>query len=106
MRRKTPLTPAIPLNRQKPLRSMSSKRAKQQRDRVKALKSIDADQQVCQRCGVERATDAHEVRTRARGGSITDLSNIRLLCRVCHDFLTRSPRQAEAEGFVIHSWDV
>lgn len=101
MRRKTSLTPAIPLNRQKPLRSMSSKRAKQQRDRVKALKSIDADQQVCQRCGVERATDAHEVRNRSQGGDPTDLSGIKLLCRSCHEFLTTHPRQAVAEGFTI-----
>lgn len=48
-------------------------------------------------------TDLHEILTRARGGSITDPENILLLCRGCHDFITREPAWAKEHGFVI-SW--
>ena len=88
-----------------PIRRVSKKRQREHRTRIANLRSIEADQAICERCGFERATDAHEVLTRGRGGSITDLENIRLLCRTCHDWVTEHPRQAHAEGLVIHSWE-
>lgn len=63
------------------------------------LRATDADQTLCQRCQQARAVDAHEVRSRARGGSPTDRDNIRLLCRTCHTWITEHPTLAEAEGW-------
>jgi hypothetical protein len=44
------------------------------------------------------ATDAHEILSRARGGSITDPENILPLGRLCHDYVSTHPREAEAAG--------
>ena len=49
-------------------------------------------------------TDVHEIRTRARGGSIVQESNCLALCRSCHDFITREPAWSAENGFVLHSW--
>jgi len=54
---------------------------------------------------VAYATDVHEIKTRARGGSITDKNNLALLCRPCHTFITQNPAQGKAEGFLKNSWD-
>lgn len=43
-----------------------------------------------------RAADAHEVLTRARGGSITDPANIIPVCRPCHRLITTEPALADA----------
>jgi hypothetical protein len=50
------------------------------------------------------ATDVHEIKTRARGGSITDIDNCLALCRGCHRFITDNPAFALEHGFVVHSW--
>lgn len=51
------------------------------------------------------ATDPHEPLTRARGGSVVDRANIRLICaehhRQIHD---EEPDWAYLHGFLIHSW--
>ena len=50
------------------------------------------------------ATDVHEIKTRARGGSITDVDNCLALCRSCHRFITDNPAFALEHGFVVHAW--
>lgn len=50
------------------------------------------------------ATDVHEIKTRARGGSITDVNNCLALCRACHRFITDNPAWALEHGYVVHSW--
>ena len=80
---------------------MSSKRAKQQRARIAALRAIEADQQVCERCHSERATDAHEVLNRSQGGDPTDVTGMKFLCRNCHDWIGRQPRKAVEQGFLV-----
>jgi ribosomal protein L40E len=62
--------------------------------------------QVCERCGSHPSTDVHEMVGRGRGGSILDLSNLRCLCRICHDYITQNPTQAESEGFAKPSWSM
>lgn len=52
-----------------------------------------------------RATDVHEVKSRARGGSITDKDNCITLCRHCHTFITEHPRWAKEHGWSKSSWD-
>jgi len=50
------------------------------------------------------ATDVHEIKTRARGGSITDADNCLALCRSCHIFITENPAWATEHGFIVHAW--
>lgn len=54
---------------------------------------------------IRRADDGHEVLSRARGGSITDPANIRLVCRPHHDELTDEAGWGYRLGFLRHSWD-
>lgn len=49
--------------------------------------------------------DAHEVLTRARGGSITDPDNGIATCRSHHDWIHDHPVEAERLGLLAHSWD-
>lgn len=68
---------------------MSRKRAREQRERTAALRPLREAQSWCSRCGVTGVgLDGHELLSRSRGGSITDLENIVLLCRTCHDDVT------------------
>jgi hypothetical protein len=60
---------------------------------------------LCERCQSVYATDLHEVKTRARGGSILDEENIRVLCRPCHSWVTTNPAQATADGWLKNSWE-
>lgn len=69
--------------------------------RVKMLDQMP----MCQRCWSAFATDLHEVKTRARGGSILDEDNICVLCRSCHSWITENPAEAKAQGWLKNSWD-
>lgn len=60
---------------------------------------------LCERCQKAFATDLHEIKTRARGGSILDESNICVLCRACHVWVTEHPAQAHADGYMQNSWE-
>jgi hypothetical protein len=80
------------------MRAVSRKRAVLLRERRKVTDAMKAEGDVlCVRCG-RMAQDAHEVVSRARGGSIVDRENIVPLCRLCHDFITCNPLLAEREG--------
>lgn len=74
-------------------------------ERRKLVKELLTDFPTCERCAVAYATDVHEIKTRARGGSITDRANLALLCRPCHTFITQNPAQGKSEGFLENSWD-
>jgi 5-methylcytosine-specific restriction endonuclease McrA len=89
-----------PLRRAGRLAPVSRKRARENRERTTALRPLREAQPWCSRCGATGVgLDAHEIRSRARGGSITDLANIALLCRPCHDHITTHPDQAAEEGW-------
>lgn len=49
--------------------------------------------------------DVHEVKSRARGGSIVDETNVLALCRPCHSWVTEHPLEAIEAGLAAHSWD-
>lgn len=51
-----------------------------------------------------RATEVHEVLSRARGGSILDESNCLCLCHYCHAWTTRNPRLATMAGLLKSRW--
>lgn len=95
-----------PLRRGAGLRPRSPKRAAVYREqRAPLVAALLAERPLCERCRRARSTDVHEVKTRARGGSITDPSNLACLCRPCHSWVTEHPAAAHAEGWLRHSWE-
>lgn len=72
--------------------------------RVIVAELLDA-RPLCERCQHERSTEIHEIKTRARGGSILDLDNLAALCHFCHQWITEHPREGHAEGWLKHAWE-
>ena len=92
------------------MRTVSKKRARENRERRKLLGPLLEHGALCEvrlhGC-TSRAVDGHEIKTRGRGGSIVDLNNIALVCRSCHDHLTANSGQegwAIRHGWVVASW--
>lgn len=74
-------------------------------ERRKIVAELLREQPLCERCASQYATDVHEIKTRARGGSILDRENLACLCRACHTWVTQNPRLALEQGWVKNSWD-
>ena len=88
-----------------PLRPRSAKRQAIYVQRRELVGQMLASFPFCQRCKTKPSQDVHEIKTRARGGSITDPANLAVLCRSCHDWITQNPRQAREDGWLKHSWE-
>ena len=89
-----------------PIRRRSAKTSKLYREqRIPIVKKLLEGDPPCQRCKQARATDVHEIKSRARGGSITDLNNLAVLCRPCHSWITTNPKAATEQGWLKHSWE-
>lgn len=107
LNRSTPLPRGGGLIRSAPLKPQSAKRRQENRQRKTVLLAkygrgpVQCEVPWC----VRWADDAHEVLTRARGGSITDPDNIRAVCRPCHDAITAEAPWAYEIGFLKHSWE-
>lgn len=69
------------------------------------VRKLLLERPVCQRCLSDRSQDIHEVKSRARGGSITDEENLVALCRACHVWVTQNPKEAKEQGWLKNSWD-
>lgn len=117
-----------PLKRKTPLRSMSPKRAKVQRQRREMVRDELAKRELCEagarirvyqksdlgkayagnrddrgyRCG-GLAVDLHEPLTRARGGDILDPANTFAVCRICHEWIHAYPKDAVHCGLLVSS---
>lgn len=92
------------------MRTVSLARQRLNRIRRQLLDPLIAEGAPCEvnleGCG-RRATDGHEVKTRARGGSIVDPRGITLVCRPCHIQITRNSGKsgwAVRHGWVVASW--
>jgi hypothetical protein len=95
-----------PMLRAGPLRSVSDKRRRENRERAKVVAGLWPERPRCARPGCPRlADDVHEILTRARGGSITDPENFAPLCRACHDEATNEAPWAYEFGLLVHSWE-
>lgn len=106
MKRSAPLKRSGELKRTGRLKPRSKKRADLYRtERAPLVAQLLTDNPTCQRCHRAPAVDVHEIKTRARGGSITDLDNLALLCRPCHSWVTVNVAEATAEGWLRNSWD-
>lgn len=64
-----------------------------------------ADRPICQRCHRASSQDIHELKSRARGGSIVDIENLVAICRECHTWITSHPKEAKESGWLKSSWD-
>jgi 5-methylcytosine-specific restriction endonuclease McrA len=92
--------------RSKPIRHRSKKREKLYRtSRRQLVAEMLASNPRCKRCKRNPSQDVHEIKSRARGGSITDPDNCVALCRTCHTFITQNPAIAHEEGWSKHSWE-
>ncbi|MBL7487031.1 hypothetical protein [Frankia sp. AgW1.1] len=89
-----------------PLRQVSEKRAAENRQRAALLARLRAERPSCEArfafadvtcCG---PLDGHEPLTRARGGSVLDPDNIRMICRAHHDYIHEHPALATALGWL------
>lgn len=99
--------PAV--RRSRELRPVSKARAAENRARRQVLERMAEADPMCQ-ARIEglcdgRAVDGHELKSRARGGSITDETNIVLLCRPCHRRITEEPAWAEAHGWALSQYE-
>lgn len=95
--------------RRTPLRAVSKKRAKLNRERRRVLHEHYGDHPRCQLCvpltaaGIVTgcngwADDGDEILRRSAGGSIVDPANVRPVGRRCHDYATTHPEQMRALG--------
>jgi len=87
------------------VRARSLKTQRKYRQRRKLVAELLAERPKCQRCERARSTQVHELRSRARGGSILDEANCVALCGDCHEWVTEHPAQAALEGWLLHSWE-
>lgn len=109
MNRAVPLRPGRTLQRRTPIKPMSKKRAKENRERRAVFTAIYTYRPRCAVPGCPRlADDIHEPLTRARGGSITDPDNGVPMCREHNDMLSSTPESklawAYKLGLLKHSW--
>jgi 5-methylcytosine-specific restriction endonuclease McrA len=78
----------------------SRKRQAENRERRRVVVEAFGTDPECFVCG-RPADDAHELLSRARGGSITDVSGIRPVCRGCHNRITTEPAWAAEHGYAL-----
>lgn len=88
-----------------PIKPRSKKRISMYVERRKLVVEILKQHPQCQRCATKKSTDVHEVKSRARGGSILDRDNCVAVCRPCHSWITTHPRKAHEEGWLKMSWE-
>lgn len=74
------------------------------RERRKIVAAMLEDSS-CARCDSQRATEIHELKSRARGGSILDRDNLVALCHDCHMWVTTHPIDALGTGWLKRSTD-
>lgn len=96
------------MKRSGPIKRQSQKRQDIAPHRRKFVKEYLGQHPICEAyipdvCRFE-AIDVHEIKTRARGGSILDSENVVALCRACHNEITGDPAWAERNGYMVHSW--
>ena len=82
-------------------------------ERVPIVKKLIAERPICEACDIfalydrraawypKDSVDIHEIVSRGRGGSITEMGNLLAVCRECHDRITNSPKLAEQLGLLL-----
>ena len=102
--KRTPLRRSTPLRSRTRLRSRSRRLAALYREiRVPLVRRLLAERPRCEArfslACTGQSMDCHEPLSRARGGSITDETNVMCVCHPCHDAIHRNVAEAERRGF-------
>lgn len=87
------------------MRHRSRKMTKIYVERRKLVGALLEERPLCQKCQVTPSTEVHELLSRARGGSILDVTNCVALCFLCHHWITTHPKEATESGWLKNSWD-
>lgn len=89
------------------IRPVSAKRRRANAERRRVIERLVAERGGrCEWFGCpSEAHDAHELKSRARSGSITSPDNIVLICRWHHNWITEHPAEALRMGWLVSSWD-
>jgi len=98
MTRKTPLRSKSPLKRR--LRAASPKRQSEYNQYAKEKKAYMALHPLCERCKTKKATDLHHKAGRV-GQWLCRYEYFAALCRECHDFCHRNPKEARSAGWIV-----
>jgi hypothetical protein len=116
--KRTPLKRKTPLKRGGRLQSVSAKRKAEQGDRDECRRLVmaraagrcevcpriaDVDPVTASEC-YRTASDVHEIKTRARGGSIFEPENCLAVCRKAHDWIHANPALATPLGLLASQW--
>ena len=97
-----------------PIRKVSSRQAKVNRERRKFVAEQLADRHWCEanivfiepgydQC-LGRATELHEPHLRSQGGSILDVANSVAICRVCHRLAHDNVAKAMEIGLIVSGY--
>ena len=84
-----------------PLRRVSAKRRKLLNEYSKLRADHLNRTPVCQVCFANEATDIHHKLSLGRGGKLNDTTIFLAVCRVCHDWIHRHPKEAEQQGYLL-----
>lgn len=87
------------------MRHRSRKQTQLYRQRIPLVIQFLEERPSCERCHAARSTEVHEIKSRARGGSILDEENLAALCHTCHAWITTHPADATSEGWLKNSWE-
>lgn len=63
---------------------------------------VERSNGLCEKCGQQRGAEAHHRKNRSQGGK-WEISNILLLCRDCHLWVTINPEAAHKSGWAVKS---
>ena len=75
-------------------------------ERRRVVEQVLLRHPVCQVQGCSNESQhAHEIKTRARGGSVLDTDNILAVCFHCHRKIHDNPAWATEMGLLRHSWE-
>jgi 5-methylcytosine-specific restriction endonuclease McrA len=103
--KRTALARRTPLRPRKPMRRQSARKRAERGPRARCVAAVRArsgglcEGRVPGVC-TGTATDVHEVVSRARGGSVTDMANCVHLCRDCHSWAHNHPAIAATLGLL------
>lgn len=87
------------------LRPVAIRKIAQVAERRAFVRQILQERLWCEACDRRLSQHVHEIKTRARGGSILDPANVLALCSRCHRWVHDHPEAAYDRGLLAHSWD-
>ena len=81
-----------------PLRRVSKKRQRELREYRELTSSFLTDK-VCEKCGRKRKLDVHH--KAGRGRFYLDVDTWMAVCRECHDYIHKWPKESREKGWLI-----